>query len=845
MDLIRAGIKALVYSFPIELLAEHVAFPEREYLIFPEILTEILKWEEKAFTKSEVGLLVRAIDEEWSVTKEFGINSGLPLIRRFPVLLREFGKDVLRYRGTDDPKVNFSDLLRWRDLSLYVGEDTLILPWLAYEEARRVTGRTQFLWPNILEHDNFRINAILDEELSDTHCHINAATDIFEFNWLRLMTELDKAVPKASRKNNASLSWHNGARKDYNPIERYSSVNLPLSEWGFVAAAIRAYLFRKINGTKGLLDREDILKLYREGTFRYDLMDKVSAEVGIVMSDALPTENGVKLDYAIVKSEFKSNIPTSPLLVHHGERSLLYRWFRGYFLDKDGFRQDTDLMLLYLVIKSKLRREFVQTNPLRGFENFQEYDHVKDGFRGRIVNQKGEEKGSLYQEILYRYAVQTSVGSEGRINLEARMTPGSINRFRQMDFHKSIFAGNQPYLAEGVQANVTFITHFIKGKDDNDSSERRHSSVRSNLERQTKNLKEIIDHQEELEGPNLVGIDAAGSELNCRPEVFAPYFRYLRFHNLRNFTFHAGEDFFDLIDGLRTVEETISFMDYKTGDRIGHGLALGLDPRSFYESRHFNMIAPKQILLDNLVWLKYIAAEHDLRLNPKTLLLVDGEFSRLSDDLGYTSVTSGMTDIHRYYSAMRMRGDLYNPSGDSELAEKEANFIFPSEVLFSPVSPDRDRVRKISRILWEHYESSAECRKDGNKVMVLKVHESFAEDVALVQSALLKDLEKRCIVIETNPSSNLKIGRFSRYDEHPVLHFHDISSEDKSGTSMIASINTDDKGIFSTSLKNEYSLIAAALFKKRGADGRKLFSDLQIENYIRRIAHYGNISRFR
>lgn len=47
--------------------------------------------------------------------------------------------------------------------------------------------KKRFLWPMVLEHDNLRLNAILDEELSDTHSHINAATDVFEFNWLRLM----------------------------------------------------------------------------------------------------------------------------------------------------------------------------------------------------------------------------------------------------------------------------------------------------------------------------------------------------------------------------------------------------------------------------------------------------------------------------------------------------------------------------------------------------------------------------------------------------------------------------------------------------------------------------------
>ena len=48
---------------------------------------------------------------------------------------------------------------------------------------------------------------------------------------------------------------------------------------------------------------------------------------------------------------------------------------------------------------------------------------------------------------------------------------------------------------------------------------------------------------------------------------------------------------------------------------------------------------------------------------------------------------------------------------------------------------------------------------------------------------------------------------------------------------MLVSINTDDKGIFYTSLKNEFSLLAIALRKERNADGTLKWSDLQIENY--------------
>ena len=61
-----------------------------------------------------------------------------------------------------------------------------------------------------------------------------------------------------------------------------------------------------------------------------------------------------------------------------------------------------------------------------------------------------------------------------------------------------------------------------------------------------------------------MGIDAANNELYCRPEVFAQAFRYLKdffgdYYDYETFqtkalksigfTFHAGEDFYDIADG--------------------------------------------------------------------------------------------------------------------------------------------------------------------------------------------------------------------------------------------------------------------------------------------------------
>lgn len=79
-------------------------------------------------------------------------------------------------------------------------------------------------------------------------------------------------------------------------------------------------------------------------------------------------------------------------------------------------------------------------------------------------------------------------------------------------------------------------------------------------------------------GQRVYGIDACSNEIGCRPETFATEFRYLRHvSELRykipwyrttvehyeelGLTYHAGEDFLDITDGIRAIDEAINFLE--------------------------------------------------------------------------------------------------------------------------------------------------------------------------------------------------------------------------------------------------------------------------------------------
>ena len=113
----------------------------------------------------------------------------------------------------------------------------------------------------------------------------------------------------------------------------------------------------------------------------------------------------------------------------------------------------------------------------------------------------------------------------------------------------------------------------------------------------------------------------------------------------------------------------------------------------------------------------------------------------------------------------------------------------------------------------------------------------------LVQEVQLKmqhEIKNKNIAIETNPTSNYLIGTFKRYSKHPITNFYNLGLEIdneliKKCPQLSVSINTDDQGIFSTSLENEYALMAIALEKERDKSGNLKYNSSMIYEWLERI----------
>lgn len=75
-------------------------------------------------------------------------------------------------------------------------------------------------------------------------------------------------------------------------------------------------------------------------------------------------------------------------------------------------------------------------------------------------------------------------------------------------------------------------------------------------------------------------MDFAGADWKSRPYFFLPLVKYGRSCGFDNFTYHVGEDFYDLIDGLRAVDEVLVFLDWNGNNRLAHLNSLFVDVKN-------------------------------------------------------------------------------------------------------------------------------------------------------------------------------------------------------------------------------------------------------------------------
>lgn len=721
-------------------------------------------------------------------------------------VLFQIAEELLRFCD-GKPTVKFRHLFRWRETTQLLGEDLLTTAFLAYSRKNRqrydllahgaMPGREQIRftqWPTVLHNDNPHLHYIFNQvRLCELHSHLYASTDTFTITWVCLMNHMSArqsdflqltTVQDPSRKRSLATSLH---------------------ELVAMAAHIRRHIWKHIIGNESPVRPLPPVNILETALGEFDReLERMRVE---------PDD-----------PDYISDDRDHPMAVFAGERIFLFATFERIIRTDDIILYE--LFLRYILIKNRLRSFLVQVNDNRGFNNFKRFQDLKARFLT-----------PSYSCLLARLPMWEAREFNYTDKFETRIAPPrTINKFQKTRQQATSL------IDDDGQRNMewSFIFHFLKIHDRTPVDPRMRDTVmRQHTATQGKTLRTLLESDECRRF--ISGIDAASSELACRPEVFAQVFRYLKRAGY-SATFHAGEDFYDIADGLRTIFEAMRFLDLDSGDRIGHAIALGINASDFYNERRNYIALPAQWMLDNIIWLYYYAKEHNVATDPQTENFLLTTARNLMVEIGYESAIGGISS-NDYYQSILLRGDnpeLYSTgvaATPADLADGESwgSFDLKTDPLTKSIRSHNPNAAQLYRIY--HFDTTV--KSNGRRMKSFHVPPGYPALITGVQSQMISEISKGRIGIECCPSSNIKIGRLSRFDKHPIFRFMPVR-DTETRYPLAVTVNTDDLGIFATSLPNEFSLLALALLKMKNPDGTPIYSSREVYDWIWRVAENGH-----
>lgn len=798
-------------------------------------------------TIDQISMLSQIVQFKWMEPDESCIDLKFRMLPSVFNILLYFSARCLSIKD-GDPLCQYQYLLRWHLLTTQVGEDLLTTSFLASRDIVLDKDRKSFDWNAFVGHDCKELNYIFEKPMAELHMHLKGSSFNFDLNWICLM-------------NHIGIMQKNFAIE--HPYFKYKSSSTDLYEAIRKASAIRYYLAGAcgcLTQTITLAELKRILIDAVESEEKKELPEEVKEEHRLCLQERI--DRSFENTYAKMLEQYGGNNLLGPEDVidyiphaHYekepienkilaSERALMYAAFRKIFQDDKGEYADlATLFYAYLSYKNHFRNEVMQLNDRVGFANFASYEERKTDYL--MENQ--------YNHLLYKAAIEGFLEKGKGIDrketnrfVEARIAPKDTEE----GIVQSLKEINKEISPE-YWDHYNFIFHFIKKRDEpKDNDKYQHFKLREEIRRQAYAIYQFRSNRENWSNTNnlvgkVVGLDAANSEIFCRPEVYAQAFRFLRGHEVKideeiddypndlRITYHVGEDFMDIADGLRAVEEALIFLNLKNGDRLGHALVLGTDVREYYAKRYYSICASKQVILDNLAWLHHKC----IRLVGYTQLCgwIDIMFLRYFSEIYNDDRKPGQTiidslfkeapvdklpdDIDDYYLSWLLRGNSPIVGSELDSAQMAKKNTIDKQWAYAAlnhnVGSESALKNENARELFDAYHSSryAKKRNIGETLSIPQIYrEEWNNLLEKIQQHLLEKIEQRHIAIECNPSSNFKIGEMERYDQHPIVRFfnyglstpyprHDIS----------VSINTDDQGVFSTSLEREFSLMALAI----------------------------------
>lgn len=594
---------------------------------------------------------------------------------------------------------------------------------------------------------------------SDLHIHLNGTTEV-DVLWQDFISNPEPIYYQVQK------AYHNSKVREQ--VQQMTEISNPTEflDLLHIAGRIREWLYNRVAYDESILESCSFESLLSE----------------LVSSKEVFKENPLK--YVLGEN-------ASPLILEGAFYAIILSHLNLHPQDEAV----AGLFHYYLLILGLCNRLVVQQADSFGFDQFQKYtannfrEYSEKSYERRFFQLAGNGLDN-FRHIEGRFALKKTL--EENLDIIGRIKHGfeSLNRCQE---------------SQGVKcSSLSLVGHFIKRPDAQDGKVR-FEELRREIKVKTEALSVLMNTRSKS-AMMVTGVDAAASEFDTPPEVFAPAYRRLRECGIKHFTFHAGEDFFHILSGIRAIYEAMYFLDLEAGDRIGHASALGVDVELWADNvgpRVWMKIGDR---LDDLIFSYYLISTSRVGPLEHLLPLIALEALRLA-----SKIYPFPCNIYDLIEAWKMR-------------VKD-----PTEFAIS------DGERTSDRLF--HYYHSRKGRNETEKIEQVGVYDIFAaEDLRLLQQELLRLMYNRQIVIETLPTSNVMIGHHKNFKSYHLYNWYRWSKEGIKVPPIV--VGTDDAGIFATNIYNEYCHIYCLLVFEKGV------SPYEAMSYIRSLDHNAEVYAF-
>ena len=264
-------------------------------------------------------------------------------------------------------------------------------------------------------------------------------------------------------------------------------------------------------------------------------------------------------------------------------------------------------------------------------------------------------------------------------------------------------------------------------------------------------------------------------------------------------TLHAGEDYRWLTSGMRAISEPFVWGLIERGDRIGHAIAITLDPLEWWK-RHSREPAEVKVI-DRFLDLAFLAKYTRKMRTPAQTQWLSIELDKVTETLWPHLDRSG-------FDVLVTAEELWKGLGSTVLRRLMK-------------STRRPELPSWKQLVWDYlWRPSVQRRASTVLSLSVDVDQNSAATesefnerdlLVLARDQLISEVARWQVCIESNPSSNLLIGSLDSMACQDFLQIRPTSISRRGAETLTWTISTDDPITFATTLADEYAYAWAGM----------------------------------